>query len=81
MYSIMLECKRFLYALCIFLYNLRLKGIFTANGVPAIPGFGTYFKSTLLTIFGFNTILEGRRQRRAASVKANGREILRKEPD
>jgi len=49
--------------------------------VPAIPGFGAYFKSTLLTIFGFDTSFEGRRQRRAVSVKANGRKILRKEPD
>jgi hypothetical protein len=49
--------------------------------ITGIAVFGLMLIAVLLTIFEFNTIYEGRRQRRAVSVKADGREILRKEPD
>ena len=49
--------------------------------LTGIAVFGLMLIAVLLTIFEFNTINESRKQRQSTRVTADGREILRKEPD
>lgn len=49
--------------------------------ITGIAVFGLMLIGVLLTVVEFNTIFEQRKQRRSLSVTADGREILRKEPD
>jgi len=49
--------------------------------MTGIAVFGLMVIAILLTVYEFKTIYAKRRQRRAVSVRADGREILRKEPD